>query len=100
MNVEPLTFITILGMAAVTYASRIGGLWLMNWISPSRRVEAWLRHLPGAILVSIIMPLLLNGDRATLIAALITLLTAARTKNILLSIILGVSAVWLIRQLG
>ena len=56
MQNEALTRITILGMALVTYATRAGGFWLMGLVTPSPRIEAWLKQIPGAVLVAIIAP--------------------------------------------
>ena len=37
----------ICGMALVTYATRVGGIWLMVRVSPTPRVAALLRAFPG-----------------------------------------------------
>jgi uncharacterized membrane protein len=89
--------LAILGMALVSYMTRAGGLWLMRFVTPSPRVEAWLRHLPGAVLVAIIAPEIIAGGLAAALGALATALVAARTKNLLLSIIVGVALVLALR---
>lgn len=99
MQIDPLSLATILGMALVTYATRAGGLWLMGRVTPSRRVEAWLRNIPGAVLVSIVTPLALTNGPADALAAVATALVTARTRNLLLAIIFGVAAAWVLRQL-
>jgi uncharacterized membrane protein len=91
------TLLTILGMALVTYATRAGGLWLMGRVGPSPRVEAWLHNMPAAILIAIIAPGVLLGGLANALAALATLLVAARTHNVLLAMAVGVASVWLLR---
>ena len=97
MQNETLTLITILGMALVTYATRAGGFWLMGLVTPSPRIEAWLRQIPGAVLVAIIAPTVLASSLAETLAALATVLIAIRTKNVLLAMLVGVAAVWLLR---
>ena len=99
MAIDPVAMLTILGMALVTYATRAGGLWLMSRVDPSPRVEAWLRHIPGAVLMAIITPALLTNGPADAMAALATALVAARTRNLLLAMVAGVAAVWLLRRL-
>lgn len=99
MQLSPTSLLTILGMALVTYATRFGGLWLMGRITPSPRVEAWLRNIPGAVLVSIVTPAALTNGPADALAAVATTLVAARTRNLLLAIITGVAAAWLFRHL-
>ncbi len=97
MQNESITLITILGMALVTYATRAGGFWLMGLVTPSPRVEAWLRQIPGAVLVAIVAPTVLASSLAETLAALATVLVAIRTKNVLIAMLVGVAAVWLLR---
>jgi len=97
MQNETLTLITILGMALVTYATRAGGFWLMSLVTPSPRIEAWLRQIPGAVLVAIIAPTVLASSVAETLAALATVLVAIRTKNVLIAMLVGVATVWLLR---
>lgn len=97
MQNETLTLITILGMALVTYATRAGGFWLMGLVTPSPRIEAWLRQIPGAVLVAIVAPTVLASSLAETLAALATVLVAIRTKNVLAAMVVGVAAVFLLR---
>ena len=91
MQNETLTLITILGMALVTYATRAGGFWLMGLVTPSPRIEAWLRQIPGAVLVAIVAPTVLASSLAETLAALATVLVAIRTKNVLIAMVTGVA---------
>jgi uncharacterized membrane protein len=97
MQNETLILITILGMALVTYATRAGGFWLMGLVTPSPRIEAWLRQIPGAVLVAIVAPTVLASSLAETLAALATVLVAIRTKNVLAAMLIGVAAVFLLR---
>src|SRR4051794_19557650 len=96
---DTLALLTILGMALVTYLTRAGGLWLMSLVTPSPRVEAWLRQIPGAVLVAIVAPTVLASSLAETLASLVTVLVAWRTKNVLVAMIVGVAAVWILRHL-
>ena len=98
MHNDTLALITILGMALVTYATRAGGFWLMGLVSPSPRIEAWLRQIPGAVLVAIIAPTVLASGLAETLAALASALVALRTKNVLVAMVVGVGAVWVLRM--
>ena len=98
MHNDTLALITILGMALVTYATRAGGFWLMGLVRPSPRVEAWLRQIPGAVLVAIIAPTVLASSLAETLAALASALVALRTKNVLVAMVVGVGAVWVLRM--
>jgi len=83
--------LAIVGMALATYATRSGGLWLMGRVTPTRRVEAWLSHVPGAILVAIVAPGIVTGGLAAVGASLATVVVAARTKQLLLAMVAGVA---------
>ncbi len=94
MEINLIPFVTILGMAAATYATRVGGLWLMGQVRPTRRVEAWLGHIPGAILIAIVAPAIVEGGLPAALAALATGLAAWRTGNLFVAMAVGVVAVW------
>lgn len=94
------TLLTILGMALMTYTTRAAGLWLMGRIPVSPRIEAGLAHIPGAILTALLAPIALAGGQAEAMAMAVTILIAARTKNILLAMTAGVGLVWLLRGIG
>lgn len=99
MEVDGTVLAVILGMAVITYATRAGGLWLMSRIRPSKRVEAWLRNIPGAVIISIIAPTVATGGPAVALAAVATVAVAiVRPGSFLLPIVIGVLAVWLLRM--
>jgi uncharacterized membrane protein len=91
--------LTILGMALVTYVTRVSGLWLMSHITLSARMEAWLSYLPGTVIVAIVAPTVLSTGLAEVGAALATVLVMVRTRNVLLAMIVGVGVVWGLRLL-
>jgi uncharacterized membrane protein len=86
--------LTIVGMALVVYATRVSGPWLLSRWLDSRYVKAWLGYLPGTVLVALVAPLVLSSGLAEALAALATLLVAVRTRNVLISMIVGVVVVW------
>jgi uncharacterized membrane protein len=99
MSGELAAVLAIVGMGLVTYATRAGGLWLMSRVPTSPRLEAWLRQIPGAILIAIVAPAALASGPAEVLASLATLAVAARTRNLVLSMVVGVAAVWALRHL-
>lgn len=86
-------------MALVTYLTRISGLWLMSRIPLSQSLKAWLGYIPGTVIVSLVAPTIFGTGFAELGAALATVLVAIRTRNVLLSMIVGVGIVWVLRVL-
>ena len=92
--------LTILGMALVTYATRAGGFWLMERIRMGPKTEKALRHIPGAVLASIVAPMLVESGPAELVAAGITAVVGARSRSVLLAMVSGVLAVVAARAAG
>ena len=84
-------------MALLTYATRAGGFWLMGFVTPSPRIEAWLKQIPGAVLVAIIAPTVLASSLSETLAAVATVLVAIRTKNVLIAMLVGVTTVAILR---
>jgi uncharacterized membrane protein len=93
VEINPLALLTILGMGLVTYATRIGGFWLLGRITPTKRVEAWMRAIPGAVLVSLIAPALLAAGVVGFVAAAATVLIAVWTHRLLPALVAGVTIV-------
>lgn len=68
MYVDPLNLAAILAMAAVTYATRAGGFFLMRWLPLSPRAEEFLGHVPTAVIGALLAPALATGDPVVLAA--------------------------------
>ena len=100
MALDTLTLLTIVLMALATYATRAGGLWLASRLALSERAEAWLDYIPGAILVSIVAPVVLAGGIAEALAALAVILVAWRTGSLPIAMVTGVLAIVLLRTLA
>jgi uncharacterized membrane protein len=90
--------LAIAGMALVTYATRAGGLWALGRVTSSARVEAWLRQLPGTVLVAIVVPAAVASGPAGVLALMATVLVAIRTGKLPLALLVGVGTVWLLRH--
>lgn len=99
MGFEPVTLLTIVLMALVTYSTRAGGLWLASRFDLSERAGAWLDQIPGAILVSLVAPNVLMGGPAELLAALAVVIVALRTGSLPAAMVTGVGTVLALRVL-
>jgi uncharacterized membrane protein len=99
VSVDPVVLLTIIGMGLVTYATRAGGLLLIGKVRMSPFVERWLGYIPGCVLLSIVAPSVFTGGAPGVLASLATLLVALRTRNLLLSMVVGVVCVVLLRKL-
>ena len=89
-------FITIVGMALVTYGTRASGTWLMRFTAPSGRTERWLQHIPGSVLAAIIAPAVVIHGIPGAVAFVVTAAVSWRSGNLLLAMVSGVSTVYLV----
>jgi len=89
----------IVGMAAVTMATRIP---VLVWLSKRKLPEGLFRalhYVPPAVLAAIIVPavllpegmLALGWDNAPLVAGFVAVLVSWRTRNLLLTILVGMA---------
>lgn len=91
--------LVILGMAAATYAIRAGGLLLADRLPTGGFIAAWMRYIPGAVLASLVAPAIVGGGPAELGAAAVTAAVFLLARNLLLAMVAGVGAVFLLRLL-
>jgi branched-subunit amino acid transport protein len=100
-------WLTILGMALVTYATRVIMLLaLRGEVAPW--LQRWLGYVPVAVFVALILPPLLlgPGERPALVlspalpAGVVGALAAWRTGNVLLTIAAGLAVFWLLSWAG
>lgn len=97
LRLNPLVVGVIAGMVALTYATKVGGLWVLRRLEVSERVESGLSVLPGAIVIAFLGPELVTGGPAEWGAAGLVLFVAWRTESIVLALGCGVGAVVLLR---
>jgi uncharacterized membrane protein len=98
MSVSPENLLAILSMAVATYAMRIAGLWIVEYIPASGRMRAAIDALPAAVLTAVIAPMALATGPAETAAAVITVLAAMRLP-LLATVAVGVVAVAVLRML-
>jgi branched-subunit amino acid transport protein len=95
-------FLMIFGMMLVTFGVRYPVLALVGKIDLPEPILRALKYVPPAILAAIIVPELLFRDdqlyialdNSFLVAGIIAGLVAWRSKNLLLTIVLGMLAMW------
>lgn len=75
---DGLTVLTIVLMAAVTYLTRVLGFLLLHGRTLGQRANAVMAAAPGCVLISVIAPYFVSGNRADLIALAATVLAATR----------------------
>jgi len=96
MSVDPMTLAAILGMAVVTYLTRISGLFLAGRLRLEGRLQAAFDAAPPAVLTAVIAPMVLATGWPETVAAMVTALAATRLP-LLATILVGVVAVVALR---
>ena len=101
-------WLTILCAGILTFAIRLSLIALMGRVEVSPLVQRALRFVPPAVLSAIIFPELLwhSGQldmslgNTRLLAGVLAALVAWRTKNVLLTIGVGMAAVWILQAVS
>jgi uncharacterized membrane protein len=96
VTLDPITFAAILAMAAVTYATRIAGLFVADRLALGGRAKAAFEAIPPAVLVAVIAPTALATGWPETLAAAVTMLAAPRLP-LLGTVAVGVAAVVALR---
>lgn len=98
MLTSPEALFAIAGMLAVTLAIKASGLLLANRLPQTGFIAAWLRHIPGAVLASLVAPAVLTGGTAEILAAAATALVFVVARNLFAAMATGVIMVFLLRM--
>jgi branched-subunit amino acid transport protein len=99
--------IIIIGMAIVTYFTRIGALALFRFIGVPTWLNRWLKYVPVAILTALIVPSLLlpqgyldiSINNHYLIAGILAAVVAYKSRNIIATLGLGMSVMLVLKLL-
>ena len=99
--------IAALCIGVATYTLRLSMIGLAGRVSLPSRVERALRFVPVAALTALVTPDLLGGasgfslltHNARLWAGVVAVVVAWRTRNVLLTVIIGMAALWLLSWL-
>lgn len=102
---QKLIFLTILGMAAVTYIPRLLPAWFLSSRRLNPAVERWLGFVPSAVLAALLAPGLIlkedtsdfSLDNVYLLASIPTFLVAIKTKSFFGTVAVGMGTVALLR---
>jgi uncharacterized membrane protein len=101
MAVDPATaLLAIGGMALITYGTRAGGLWAMDHIPVSPRVESFLRHMASSVIVAIVVTQAWRGDWGMRAAIMVSVAVMLGTRNTTASLLAGLIAAALWRAMA
>ncbi|MBX3055807.1 MAG: AzlD domain-containing protein [Anaerolineae bacterium] len=99
-----ITWLTIIGMGVITYGIRLAPVLLLERLELSPAVRQALKFVPVAVLSAIILPELIMPTggvdvslaNGRLLAGLLAIFVAWRTKNVLWTIVVGMVVLWLL----
>ena len=104
----PALWLAILGAGAVTFALRLSFIALLGRLQIPPTLGRALRFVPAAVLTAVVIPLLFYEDGALeislgnerLLAGLVAVLIAWRTRNVLLTLGGGMATLWILQAIG
>ena len=98
-------FYLIIGMALVTYFTRIGALALFRFTGVPTWLNRWLKYVPVAILTALIVPSLLlpkgyldiSLNNHYLLAGIAAAIVAYKSRNIIATLSIGMSIMFVLK---
>jgi len=87
----------LLGMAVVTYLTRVGGLWIVGFAKETPRLSRGLQHLTTGVLTALVVVGLHDGDAATFVAPVAAILLMRVTGHLPVAIGAAALAAALVR---
>ena len=95
VGLGPLIIIFV--MAFVTLVTRWGGVLIMSFVPFNNRIKAFIQGMSGSVLVAILAPVALTGDKGAQMALLTTAVVMLVFKRPLIAITLGIVVSALVR---
>lgn len=93
----PGTLAAILAMAAVTYAMRAGGFWLMARVPLTARVRRILAALPGTVVVATVLPIAVREGLPAILAITAAAAAMILRRNDFLAVLAGMAVAAAVR---
>jgi uncharacterized membrane protein len=92
--------LAIAAMTLVTVSLRLGGYFLMSYVSVTPRVRRMLDALPGSVIAAAVLPVALQGGPVAVTAVLLAMAAMYVTRSDVIAIVVGVGAAALLRAFG
>jgi uncharacterized membrane protein len=88
--VDPVSaWIAIGCIALVTYLTRFAGIWIMDYIPLTKRMERGLEALVGSVFIAFVVPALWKGDLGVKLATVAAFAVMLITRKVLAAITVG-----------
>jgi branched-subunit amino acid transport protein len=99
--------LTIIAAGVLTYGIRLSSILLSGKVELPQGVQRALRFVPPAVFTAIFLPelFLTNGElnlslgNDRLLAGSLAIIVAWRTKNVMITILVGMVALWILQAL-
>ena len=92
MTPELTALLIVLGMSAVTFATRAGGAWLMSFLPMTPRLQRLLRHMAGSVMIAVVVGSVARSDAAAWAALAAGIGVMLATRRAILAMAAGVAA--------
>jgi uncharacterized membrane protein len=92
--------LVIVAMAAVTLSLRLGGYFLMSYVTVTPRVRRMLDALPGSVIAAAVLPVALQGGPVAIAAVALAMLAMYLSRSDIVAIVVGVGTAALLRAMG
>ena len=89
--------VTILGMAVVTYATRLSGLLLLGGVEVKGRMKAALDAVPVSVMMAVITPMILMTGKAESVSAIVVAVCAYFRAPLVVNILVGMGCIVALR---
>jgi branched chain amino acid efflux pump len=76
-------------LALVTMATRLGGVWIMSYVTITPRIEAFLKYMASGVLIAIVVPNTLSASPRIWIAVAAAAATMIATRSALTAMLIG-----------
>lgn len=87
----------LLALALASYACRVGGFWLMRFVTVTPRLRATLAAAPLAVMLGIVTPIAMRGGVSEWVGLLVTFAAMRLWRSDLVAMFCGIGAVALVR---
>lgn len=92
--------LAIAAMTLVTVSLRLGGYFMMSYVSVTPRVRRMLDALPGSVITAAVLPVALRGGSVAVTAVLLAMAAMYVTRNDIVAVVVGIGAAAALRALG
>jgi uncharacterized membrane protein len=92
--------VAVLVLAAVTAATRVGGVWLMSHVRITPRVEIFLKYMSVSVLIAIVAPAAWRGGSHIWIGVAMAAAVMITTRSALAGMLAGTALAAFARGFG